>query len=317
MCLRGGAATEAAPPDGRPGRLGGAAHMSQKKKKISYFSASVSSTISVALVLLLVGIVALAGVTATQVTGKIKESIGLSVSAREGATDEQIAALKRQISCSPYVSAVKHVSRQEAMEQWKRETGEDLVETLGFNPLTDEFEVRVRAEYSSVDSLMAIEKRLATHPAVDEVQIHRDQVEAVQAGLRKAAALLLAVAVALLVISLALINNTVRMTVYSTRFLIYTMKLVGATPGYIRRPIVVSNMMGGVLSALIAIAALAGIVYYASTDGDIGAEIVALLPVEAMAAVAGALVVAGAALCSLAALLAANKYIRLDYDKLF
>lgn len=291
--------------------------MSQKKKKISYFSSNVTSTISVALVLLLVGIVALTAITATQATQRIRESIGFNISMRDDATAEQVSALRRQISCAPYTAGMKHVSREEALEYWKRETGEDLMEVLGFNPLTDEFEVRVRAGYASIDSLTAIESRLLANPAIDEVKIHRDQVEAVQAGLRKAALLLLVVTAAMLVISLALINNTVRMTVYSTRFLIYTMKLVGATPGYIRKPIVVSSMLNGILAAVIAIAVLAALLYYAARDTLVGSELMALLPLEALATLAGAMVAAGAVLCAITAFFAANKYIRLDYDKLF
>lgn len=288
-----------------------------KKKKISYFSANASATVSVALVLLLVGVMALVGISAAGITQRVRESIGFNISMRDDATDEQISLLRQQIDSSSYASGMVYISREEAMAQWKEETGEDLIEVLGFNPLTAEIEVRVKAGYSSLDSLTVIESQLRVNPAIEEIKVHRDQVEAINVGLRKVGLLLLVVTVALLIISLALINNTVRATVYSARFLIHTMKLVGASAGFIRRPIVVSNMISGVVAAIIAIAVLVVVVYYAGTDNMVGAELKTLLPIEAQVAVGAALVVAGAVICAVTAFFAANKYIRMDYDKLF
>lgn len=288
-----------------------------KKKKISYFSANASATVSVALVLLLVGVMALVGISAAGITQRVRESIGFNISMRDDATDEQISLLRQQIDSSSYASGMVYISREEAMAQWKEETGEDLIEVLGFNPLTAEIEVRVKAGYSSLDSLTVIESQLRANPAIEEIKVHRDQVEAINVGLRKVGLLLLVVTVALLIISLALINNTVRATVYSARFLIHTMKLVGASAGFIRRPIVVSNMISGVVAAIIAIAVLVVVVYYAGTDNMVGAELKTLLPIEAQVAVGAALVVAGAVICAVTAFFAANKYIRMDYDKLF
>lgn len=288
-----------------------------KKKKISYFSANASATVSVALVLLLVGVMALVGISAAGITQRVRESIGFNISMRDDATDEQISLLRQQIDSSSYASGMVYISREEAMAQWKEETGEDLIEVLGFNPLTAEIEVRVKAGYSSLDSLTVIESQLRANPAIEEIKVHRDQVEAINVGLRKVGLLLLVVTVALLIISLALINNTVRATVYSARFLIHTMKLVGASAGFIRRPIVVSNMISGVVAAIIAIVVLVVVVYYAGTDNMVGAELKTLLPIEAQVAVGAALVVAGAVICAVTAFFAANKYIRMDYDKLF
>lgn len=288
-----------------------------KKKKISYFSTNVSATVSVALVLLLIGVMALVGISATGITQRVRESIGFSISMRDDATEEQMLSLRNQIEGSSYASAMEYISREVAMAQWKEETGEDLMEVLGFNPLTAEIEVRVKAGYSSLDSLTVIESQLRENPAIEEIKVHRDQVEAINAGLRKVGLLLLVVTIALLIISLALINNTVRATVYSARFLIHTMKLVGASAGFIRRPIVVSNMISGVLAAVIAMAVLVVVVYYAGTDSMVGAELKALLPVELQVAVGVVLVITGAVICAVTAFFAANKYIRMDYDKLF
>ncbi len=290
---------------------------SRKKKNISYFNTNVTSIISVSMVLLLLGIVALIGVAANEATRQIRENVGIDVSMSEIATDSQVDALKRELTYAAYAASVKYVSKDEALMLWKEDTGEDLMEVIGFNPLTAEFEVHVKSEYASVDSLNHISAMLKRNPAIDEVKVHTDQVEAMNRSVRQTATILLVVAVAMMIISLALINNTVRMTVYSRRFLIHTMKLVGATPGFIRKPIVVSNMLNGVVAACIATALLGGIVYYLSLDGLVGAAVTMLVPVGEMLMIGVALAVVGAVLCAVAAYFAANKYIKLDYDRLF
>ncbi len=290
---------------------------SRKKKNISYFNTNVTSIISVSMVLLLLGIVALIGVAANEATRQIRENVGIDVSMSEIATDSQVDALKRELTHAAYAASVKYVSKDEALMLWKEDTGEDLMEVIGFNPLTAEFEVHVKSEYASVDSLNHISAMLKRNPAIDEVKVHTDQVEAMNRSVRQTATILLVVAVAMMIISLALINNTVRMTVYSRRFLIHTMKLVGATPGFIRKPIVVSNMLNGVVAACIATALLGGIVYYLSLDGLVGAAVTMLVPVGEMLMIGVALAVVGAVLCAVAAYFAANKYIKLDYDRLF
>ena len=124
-------------------------------------------------------------------------------------------------------------------------------------------------------------------------------------------------AAAMLIISLALINNTVRMTIYSKRFLIHTMKLVGATPGFIRRPNVVSCMINGIIAAFVAVGLLSALLYYLGLDSLAGEAVREAVPIEAVGATAAAMVVLGALLCCATAFFAANKYIRLDYDRLF
>lgn len=287
---------------------------SEKKSKISYVNANVTSIISVALVLLLLGIGAMLGLFARGATERIQASIGFDVSMSDTASDSQILAMKRALSAAPYTASVRYISKEEALSYWQQETGEDLMQVLGFNPLTAEFEVHVKPEYAVVDSLVAIEASLVDNPAVDVVQIHRDQVEAINRNISNIVAVLGVVALALLAISFALINNTVRLTVYSRRFLIYTMKLVGATPGFIRRPIVVSNIINGVIAALLASVLLsAGLFYIERAEGGWSALVT---PVEVWC-VFGGLVIIGSLLCAIGALFASNKYLRLGYDELF
>lgn len=285
-----------------------------KKSKISYINTNITSIISVALVLLLLGMGAMLGLFARSAAERVRANIGFDVSMSDTASDSQVLAMKRLLSAAPYTASVRYVSKEEALMYWQQETGEDLMKVLGFNPLTAEFEVHVRPQYAEVDSLGAIEAALLRVPGVDVVQVHRDRVEAISRNISNVVVVLGVVALALLAISFALINNTVRLTVYSRRFLIYTMKLVGATPGFIRRPIVISNIINGVIAALVATLALSvGLFYIDKAEGGWSALVT---PVEVWC-VYGGLMVAGAVLCGIGALLASNKYLRLDYDELF
>ena len=292
--------------------------MATTKKKISYFSANVTAVISVALVLLLLGIVAVIGVGARGLSEKIKENIGFDISMNEDATEHQIAALRRDIAAAPFTARMKYVSKEDALEVWREETGEDLMAVLGFNPLTAEIEVHVRSNYSDVASIDRIAAGLKQkYTAIESVTTHRENIEAINRTLTQTALVLGVAAAAMLIISLALINNTVRMTIYSKRFLIHTMKLVGATPGFIRRPIVVSCMINGIIAAFVAVGLLSALLYYLGLDSLAGEAVREAVPIEAVGATAAAMVVLGALLCCATAFFAANKYIRLDYDRLF
>lgn len=292
--------------------------MATTKKKISYFSANVTAVISVALVLLLLGIVAVIGVGANGLSEKIKENIGFDISMKEDATEHQIAALRRDIAAAPFTARMKYVSKEDALEVWRQETGEDLMAVLGFNPLTAEIEVHVRSNYSDVASIDRIAAGLKQkYTAIESVTTHRENIEAINRTLTQTALVLGVAAAAMLIISLALINNTVRMTIYSKRFLIHTMKLVGATPGFIRRPIVVSCMINGIIAAFVAVGLLSALLYYLGLDSLAGEAVREAVPIEAVGATAAAMVVLGALLCCATAFFAANKYIRLDYDRLF
>ena len=174
--------------------------------------------------------------------------------------------------------------------------------------------MNVKSEYASVDSLNAICAAIAQGPAVDEINIQRDLIEKVNENMRHAAIVLGAVALILLIISVALINNTVRLSVYSKRFLIHTMKLVGATSGFIRRPFIRANIINGIIAGILANLLLAVALYYTLQLSD---ELAWVVSPEEVGCVMGAVVLCGILLCWIATFFAANKYLRLDYDALF
>lgn len=288
--------------------------MEEKKSKISYFSANITPIISVSLVLLLLGIVAMLGIAANSLTDYVKENIGFDVVMKNDASQQEIDALKQMWTKAPYVASVKYISKEDALQSWEKETGENLMEVIGVNPLSSEFEVRVKPQYVSVDSLNRIEYALSQNKSIDSVKMHKDVVEKINSNVNSVVLVLGAVLVLLVIISFVLINNTVRLAVYSRRFIIYTMKLVGATPGFIRRPFVLTNVVNGLIASLVAMAMLCGLMYYVV---EVNYDYANLIEMKHIVVVCAGLMVVGVLMCALAALLAANRFISLNYDELY
>ena len=286
----------------------------EKKSKISYFQSHFTSTASVCLVILLVGIVAFLGVIARNINTELKENIGFNVVLPVDITQDQLSSLDQSFKTAPYASRVKFISSDEAMQSWKEDTGEDLVELFGVNPLGAEYEIYVKANYANSDSLAKIQKSLTGIPYIEEVVMHQAEVDAANKNLSNIALVLLAVAALLLIISFVLINNTVRLTIYSRRFLIHTMKLVGAKPSFIRRPFVVSNMINGLIASLVAIALLFG-AYFSLMKID--SSLINGIDWLTACIIFAGLIFISIFICAFAAILAANKYIALSYDELF
>ena len=279
----------------------------QQKSKISYFQSNITATVSVALVLILIGVTAFLGLSARTMSRELKENMGFSIVLKTDATDADIAGLKAIFAKAPYVAKTTFISKDQALEQWQKDTGENLVETFGVNPLSAEFQVNVKANYAEIGKLKSIQAQLMHQSGVEDIALYETEVETTNKNIGNITIVLLFVAALLVFISFALINNTVRLTVYSRRFLIHTMKLVGAKPGFIRRPFVVQNMLNGLIAAAVACLVFVGS-YFAAQDIVGGLEV---------AAVFVGLALAGVVICGIAAFFAANKYIHLNYDDLF
>lgn len=288
--------------------------MEEKKTKISYFSANITPIISVSLVLLLLGIVGILGISANSLTNYVKENIGFDVIMKNSAKQGEVDELKKLLTSAPYVSSVRYISKEDALQAWEKETGENLMEMIGVNPLSAEFEVRVKAEYVSVDSLNKIEYSLKTMSAIESVQMHKDVVEQINHNVKNIILVLGVVLLMLVLVSFVLINNTVRLAVYSRRFIIHTMKLVGATPGFIRRPFILTNMLNGLIASMVAIAMLSGLLYYAV---EVNSDYAGLVTTEQVGMVCVGMMLAGVLMCGMAAVFSTNRFIGLSYDELF
>lgn len=287
-----------------------------KEVKISYWAAHLTTVISVSLVLLLVGMVGMVWIGADIETKRLKEKIELSVIMADTVSNAEASRLATEISRQPYAANVKVITKEEALELWKRDTGEDLQQLFGVNPLSPEVTFGIKAEYASASQISALEKEMRSRPGVESVSTpDASMVDAMNSNIARISWILGAAALIMLAISFVLINNTVHLTIYSRRFTIHTMQLVGATGGFIRRPLVVNNLLSGLLAGLIASGLIALIILTAKRSGTLpaaGTEVWIIY-----AAVSGTLILLGMFLCSLAAWIASGRYLRKDYDELF
>ncbi len=246
------------------------AHKRRKKNKMHWNVQAITSTISTSLVLILIGLVILMSLTARVVADSVKENLTVTIVLNDDVQTNQAKQLQDSLCTLRYVGNIDYISREQAMQEQIESMGIDPTEFLGANPFSISMEIKVKPEYSVTDSLQWISTELRSTKSIAEVIYQKDLVDSLNRNLQRASFFLLAIAMLLIVISLSLINNTVRLSVYNHRFLLYTMKLVGARWSFIRRPFLIKAFWMGIASALIANTALfAGIYWAASHDEDV------------------------------------------------
>lgn len=288
--------------------------MKKRLKKLNILNARLSATVSVTMVLLLLGLVALTALAATQVTRQIKENLGFEIIFIEDANPADIDALGNKLKTMSFVKEASLFTADDAMKQWQEDTGENVIEVVGVNPFASEYDVKVKAEYASPDSLEMLADRFRKLEFVEEVNVRADMVERINKTMNTLILALSIIAAVLLLISFVLINNTIRLTVYARRFTIHTMKLVGATASFIRRPFILSNIVNGIIAGIVADILLALLIYYASSLDPALADAV---PASSLVTVYFAVPVAGIIICALTSLWATNRYLNYEYDDLF
>ena len=287
-----------------------------KEVKISYVAAHFTTIISVTLVLVLVGIIAMVWIGAGNETRRLRERMELSVVMADTVSDAYTRNLAEKIKQEPYALKVTFVGKDEALKNWTRDTGENLEELFGVNPLSPEINFTLKADYSTAENIAAVTCSLEKVKGVEAVsRPETEMVEQINRSLSRLTALLGAIAIVMLVISFVLINNTVHLTIYSRRFTIHTMQLVGATNGYIRRPVVMNNMLCGFVAGVIASGILAAGLAFAPAVGFSALNDV--MGWMEFAVVAGGIILVGMIICSLAAWMASAKYLGKNYDELF
>lgn len=290
--------------------------MNQRRKRrlFSTAGAKVTSTVSVALALFVLGLLAVVALVTRKVADTVRENVGFDIVLTDDATVEDALAIKREVEVMPFASRVVVHSAEESAARWREETGEDVVEVLGLNPFSAEVEVKVHAIWASADSLERIVKSYEGRERIESVTLHSDMIDAVNANIMTVFKVLGAIAAALLVISFVLINNTIRLSIYSRRFLIHTMKLVGSTGGFIRRPFLVTGVWQGVTAGVTASVLLGGLVWGLSS---VETDVEGLVTLPELAAVGGGMVAGGVVICVIASVMSTNRYLRLSYDEMF
>ena len=283
-------------------------------RRRSLFNMNFTTTISVSLVLFLIGLECVVLMSARELVRHVRESVALTIVLDEEVTTDEIQRMQTLMEAAPYCLEVQFISREQALQEHIDNLGEDPQKFLGYNPLTDAFEIHLYEQYTISDSILTIEQQLRSLPYVDNILYQQDVVKTLDHNLNEISVVLLLVALALLIIALVLISNTIQLQVYSKRFLINTMRLVGATPWVIKWPFIRRNLLMGFEAALIACAMLAFAYYYCMER--LG---VMLFPMTKMhiGFLIAVVLLSGLIITFFASLAATNRYIRMKTNKLY
>ena len=289
--------------------------MKAKRNSVSYFDMQfITSSISTTLVLLLLGLVEFFVLGAHNLSVYVKENINFSILISDDMKESDILKLQKKLDKEPFVKETEYISKKQALREQTEAMGTDPQEFLGYNPFTASIEIKLHSDYANSDSIAKIEEKIKRNTNIQEVLYQKDLIDAVNDNIRNISLMLLGLAVILTFISFALINNTIRLTIYSKRFLIHTMKLVGASWSFIRRPFLRRNFWIGVLSAVIADAVLWGAAYWLVSYEP---ELIRVITPEVMLLVSVAVLVFGVLITWLCALLSINKYLRMKASTLY
>lgn len=236
-----------------------------KEKKVTrkYGGTNVSNIIGMSLVLFMLGLLGLILLNAKKLSDYAKENIGFAIYLNKNVKEADVIQLKKTLDAEVYVKSTEYIDEESAVEILKKDLGqeEDFMTFLEYNPLLASIDIRLNPDYAHPDSLTKFEGQLLENPQIHEVDIRKDLAILINDNVQKISLLLLGFSALLLIIAIGLINNTIRLSIYSQRFLIKTMQLVGATHGFIRRPMVWKGIINGVISAFLAILMLYGIFY--------------------------------------------------------
>jgi cell division transport system permease protein len=277
-------------------------------------SSYLSSIISNSLVLFMLGVLMLLVFNAKRLSDYVRENIGFSVILHDDVREVDASFLRKTLDASPYVRITQYISKEEAAKELQEELGEDFIGFLGYNPLSSSIEVRLKADYANPDSIRKIEDELMAYRPVKEVFYQKSLVNLVNDNVRKISAIILIFSGLLFFVAIVLINNTIRISVYSKRFIINTMKLVGATWGFIRKPFLLSGMLHGFYAAIVAVGLLCGVIYLVQKEFY---EIINFGQVDLLAAVFGLVILVGMLINFASTYLAVSKYLRLRVDDLY
>ena len=274
----------------------------------------VTALISTSLVLVLLGTIVLFVLTARNLSNYVKENINVTILLNDDISQGEIESLQKSLEEQQYVKSLKYISKERALHEQCVDMGTDPSEFLGYNPFTASFEIKLKSEYANTQSLDQIAKQLKATKKVMDVIYQKELMNAVNNNIQKFSIILLIIAALFTYISFALINNTVRLTIFSRRFIINTMKLVGASWGFIRRPFLNQGLLLGVLSAIIADAIIIGFVYWARSFEP---EINTVVNMQVMAIVGISVLVFGLLITFFCTYFSLSKYLKMNSNELY
>jgi len=282
----------------------------QRRLTTSY----ITSVVSITLVLFLLGLVGILILNAKKLSDYVKENIGISVYLNDDAREVDIFSLQKTLDAKKYVKETRYITKENAAKDFQNEVGEDFVEFLGYNPLPSSIDVKLHAVYANPDSFAVLEKEFRTYPLVADVAYQKDLVYAVNMNIRKISLAILGFSVLLFLIALTLINNTIRLTVYSKRFIIRTMQLVGAHNYLIRRPFLIMGITQGIVSAVIAMLLLLAAIFTAEKQLE---GLFSFQDFRILGVIFAFILLLGVLIAWISTLFSVNKYLNIKTDYLY
>ncbi len=282
------------------------------KKRVagSYFV----STLSISLVLVVIGILVFILLNARQVSDHVKQNIGFSIIVKDDVNEAEIKKMQKILDTKPFVSSSVFISKDEAARTFKKELGEDFEEVLGYNPLLPSVEIKLNPVYANNDSLAVIEKILLKNEVIQEVSYQKSLVHMINENVRRISIILLIAGAALMLISFTLIRNTIHLAVYSQRFLIKTMQLVGAKPFFICKPFIQNGIWFGFFFCMFANLVLLAAVFF--LQKEVGG-VIDFMNKELLVVMVLAVMVCGILLSLLSAWMSVNRYLKKDMNDLY
>ena len=287
--------------------------MSKRRKSLSS-TQIITTTISTTLVLVLLGIIVLFVLTARNLSNYVKENINVSVLISDEMDSLRIQKLENTLRKAPYTKSVEYISKERALQEEIEAQGIDPTEFLGMNPYTASFEVKINADYANPDSLGVAVKQLRGNSDIVDVVYSKDLIKSVNDNIRKVSIVLLIIAALFTYISFALINNTVRLNIFSNRFTINTMKLVGASWAFIRRPFLAKTFVLAIVSAVLADALIIGGLFWLR---NFEPQITAVVNLEVVLVVSAAVFLFGILITFFCTFLSLNKYLKMSSNALY
>jgi cell division transport system permease protein len=286
----------------------------EKHAPISFFTSRLTCIVSIALALFLSGLVLLTLLMGNELSSFVKENLTFSIVLQNDISQAEIQVMQKNLSKQPYIKSTRYISKEQALDELIQELGENPETFLGHNPLSASIEVNLHAAYTHPDSLVRIEKEVKASSTVSDLLYRRDMMEAVHTHVTRLGLILAAFAMILLIISFVLVNNTIRLFIYSKRFLIHTMRLVGATGNFIRRPFLWYNIVNGIVAAILSLSFLSVALYYMQAEWEGFMEI---LNVRILVSVAVVILSLSILLSAVATFFAVNRYLRMNVDRMF
>ena len=274
------------------------------------------SMMSIALVLFLLGVFSLLMMHAQKLSNHLKENIGFEVVMNSNVKETKILQLQKELDAMPAVKSTEYITKEEAIRRLSDDLGEDFLQWLGNeeNPLLPSIDVRFNADWANNDSIQVIQSQLLKNTDIKEIYYQKSLVGVINQNVNRIGLALMAASLILLIIAITLIRNTIRLSVYSKRFLVRSMQLVGATPAYIRRPFIRSGVLQGFFGALIADALLALLIY--GLDQRLP-ELALVQDYKIIIGIFVGIIGLGILLGGLSTRLALRKYLHADVDRLY